>query len=101
MFRFEYEDRENTLYCYELEISKAAQRTGLGTILMGHLMTIGSAWEMDKIMLTVFKENSPALKFYQTVGFIIDPSSPSYLEDGTIADDVEDVDYEIMSKVCG
>lgn len=57
---------------------------------MQHLATIGTAWRMDKIMLTVFKgslsaflkvsavrtkskENMGALRFYQANGYVLHP----------------------------
>jgi len=94
MFRFEYEEGENLLYCYDLQVSKGFQRLGLGKILMQHLAAIGAEWDMAKMMLTVFKANSLAFKFYETFGFTIDPSSPSAVDEET-----DDVDYEILSKI--
>ncbi|KAH6917320.1 acyl-CoA N-acyltransferase [Coprinopsis sp. MPI-PUGE-AT-0042] len=90
MFRFEYEDGESLVYCYEIQISPGIQGIGLGRKLMGYLETIGNVYEMDKIMLTVLKANQKAFQFYEKYGFQIDPSSPSLHG--------EEVDYEIMSK---
>ncbi|KAF9015226.1 acyl-CoA N-acyltransferase [Cyathus striatus] len=103
MFRFEYEDRKNILYCYELQISRETQRNGLGKKLMTLLEQIALYWKMDKLMLTVFKANRDALKFYEAIGFTIDPTSPSqYLleEVDKKESSCYDVDYEILSKGC-
>ncbi|KAF8216152.1 acyl-CoA N-acyltransferase [Mycena galopus ATCC 62051] len=71
-FRFEFEDEDedlNILYCYDIQVSKTSQRHGLGRTLMNHLVKIGADFKMDKIMLTVFKGNKRALKFYKDFGY--------------------------------
>ncbi|RDB28763.1 N-alpha-acetyltransferase 40 [Hypsizygus marmoreus] len=98
MFRFEYEDGENILYCYDLQISRTCQRTGLGKALMQSLEQIGTGWRMGKIVLTVFKGNRSARDFYSASGFEVDESSPGYTEDGEDPVEEEEVDYEILSK---
>ncbi|KAJ7169952.1 acyl-CoA N-acyltransferase [Mycena filopes] len=90
-FRFEFEDDENILYCYDLQVSQSSQRHGLGRALMTHLAKIGKDFKLDKILLTVFKANTRALKFYKNFGFKIDETSP---EEG------DEEDYEILSKSC-
>ncbi|KAG6878380.1 hypothetical protein C0993_007562 [Termitomyces sp. T159_Od127] len=90
MFRFEYEEEENILYCYDLQIQLGYQRKGLGKMLMDILEKIGAAWGMEKVMLTVFKANQSAIRFYQVVGFVLDESSPDYVEEGNDSDTVED-----------
>ncbi|KAJ6610067.1 acyl-CoA N-acyltransferase [Mycena sp. CBHHK59/15] len=67
-FRFEFEEDESILYCYDLQVSPAVQRQGLGRALMDHLAKIGAHFCLDKIMLTVFKVNKGALKFYKAFG---------------------------------
>jgi len=54
-FRFEDEDGENVLYCYELQVSNVSQRHGLGKFLMQQLSNVGRHWQMQKVMLTVLK----------------------------------------------
>ncbi|KAF8735477.1 hypothetical protein AX14_001974 [Amanita brunnescens Koide BX004] len=90
MFRFEVEESSGVLYCYELQVSSTARRRGLGKMLMQQLWKIGSSWKMEKIMLTVLKENTAALEFYTKLGFAVDETSPSKFE--------QEVDYEIMSS---
>ncbi|KAF6765987.1 acyl-CoA N-acyltransferase [Ephemerocybe angulata] len=91
MFRFENEEEYCVLYCYELQVKEEMRGMGIGRCLMNVLECIGSEWRMQKLMLTVLKANKNAVKFYATVGFQIDASSPTnfgYKED-----------YEILSRV--
>jgi len=100
MFRFENEEGENVVYCYDIQISSQYRRNGIGKSLIEVLATIGMAFGMEKIVLTVLKANTRAFAFYQACGFIIDPASPSlYLP----VDDPskEGCDYEIMSRDIG
>ncbi|KAJ7181733.1 acyl-CoA N-acyltransferase [Mycena crocata] len=90
-FRFEFEEGQNILYCYDLQVSKASQRHGLGRALMNRLSKIGADFRLDKIMLTVFKANPKALTFYANLGFEVDPDSP---------DDDDEEDYKILCKNC-
>ncbi|KAG6911912.1 hypothetical protein DXG01_000159 [Tephrocybe rancida] len=99
MFRFEYEEKENILYCYDLQIRQAHQRTGMGKLLMRILERIGTAWSMEKVMLTVFKANGNAMKFYQASGFTMDESCPGYVDESDDPAAIEDADYEILSKL--
>ncbi|KAG7099284.1 hypothetical protein E1B28_001143 [Marasmius oreades] len=94
IFRFEYEEGLNLLYCYELQTQKFYQKKGLGKFLMNALDSIARKWKMDQIMLTVFKDNVNASRFYKDLGFGLDPTSPTD-EDG---EDLDAVDYEILSK---
>lgn len=74
MFRFDMEDDECVLYwygrlsmtsysswgthllpSYELQVSQSAQRGGMGKTLMACLYDIARRWNMQKVMLTVFK----------------------------------------------
>ncbi|KAL0580386.1 tRNA(Ser) Um(44) 2'-O-methyltransferase [Marasmius crinis-equi] len=94
MFRFEYEQGSDILYCYELQVLESYQRKSLGRLLMKALECIAQKWKMDQIMLTVFKANNRACQFYKAIGFTLDPTSPT-------EEDVEEfgiVDYEILSK---
>ncbi|KAJ7706104.1 acyl-CoA N-acyltransferase [Mycena rosella] len=88
-FRFEFEEDQNILYCYDLQVSKASQRHGLGRALMNHLAKIGTDFGLDKIMLTVFQGNTQALEFYANFGFETDPDSPG---------DDDEEDYRILCK---
>jgi len=54
MFRFEREDDVDLIYCYELQVAPEAQRQGLGRKIVDALVRIGKAYNMEKIVLTVF-----------------------------------------------
>ncbi|KAH9175362.1 acyl-CoA N-acyltransferase [Lactarius sanguifluus] len=90
MFRFEMENDERVLYCYELQVVQDVRRGGIGKTLVQCLCNIAHEYDMQKVMLTVFKENQMALLFYKAMGFIADPDPDLDHED--------DIDYWIMSK---
>ncbi|EGO00059.1 hypothetical protein SERLA73DRAFT_160099 [Serpula lacrymans var. lacrymans S7.3] len=91
MFRFEREDSQNVIYCYELQVKRETQRLGLGKRLTQCLVDVGTEWKMKKVMLTVFKSNEEAHQFYRSIGFSTDPTSPEFSEE-------DKCDYIIMSK---
>ncbi|KAF9569638.1 acyl-CoA N-acyltransferase [Agrocybe pediades] len=98
-FRFEVEEDENVLYCYDIQIKPSAQGLGLGRRLLDELAKLGSVFRMEKILLTVLKKNTRAIKFYEAVGFSVDPTSPGYLEsDEELIPENAEADYEILSK---
>ncbi|KAL1738295.1 acyl-CoA N-acyltransferase, partial [Schizophyllum fasciatum] len=105
-FRFEVEEGEDVVYLYEVQISNSCRRQGLGRILMEQARRIGEQYKMNRIMLTVFNANVPALKLYESLGFCLDPASPGYVgEDSDSAGDVgeeeaEEADYRILSRSC-
>ncbi|KAI7865155.1 hypothetical protein BDF14DRAFT_1875660 [Spinellus fusiger] len=84
-------------YCYELQLVETVRNHGLGEYLMDILDKIGSYWKMDKVMLTVFKANKGAFKFYKRIGFTLDEISPSVCLSALQA---RRFDYEILSKQC-
>jgi len=100
MFRFDREEGEEVVYCYELQVSKEDQHRGIGKILTQLLADIGGKWSMQKIMLTALKRNTAALQFYQSMGFTVDPTSPGYQSEGDdwVNEDDEEFDYQILSK---
>jgi ribosomal protein S18 acetylase RimI-like enzyme len=58
-------------------VEKSCQGRGLGSLLMKMLFAIGLALDLPKCMLTVFKINQSAIKFYShKLGFSIDEISP-------------------------
>jgi GNAT superfamily N-acetyltransferase len=92
MFRFDSEEMlsgelEPVVYCYELQVTKFAQRTGLGSALMNDMETLARVWDMHKVMLTCFLgtsssipktpaidssariANTSALAFYKSIGY--------------------------------
>ncbi|EIM92977.1 acyl-CoA N-acyltransferase [Stereum hirsutum FP-91666 SS1] len=98
MFRFIREQGENLVYCYELQVGKDARRTGIGRLLMQYLGEVGRHWKMDKIMLTVFRSNEPALAAYGSMGFAVDPTSPGYGDEADWDEEDRTTDYWIMSR---
>mmetsp|Transcript_5911 Transcript_5911/g.12401 ORF Transcript_5911/g.12401 Transcript_5911/m.12401 type:complete len:293 (-) Transcript_5911:123-1001(-) len=98
-FRFEPNDEdkptEEVLYVYEVQVSDAAQRSGLGKRLMNVMELVALRQGMKKVMLTVFKNNQRAMAFYlEKMKYVIDETSPSNF-------DGEEADYEILSKTIG
>ncbi|GAA6001744.1 hypothetical protein JCM10207_002293 [Rhodosporidiobolus poonsookiae] len=100
IFRFDTEDTASeddelcdVAYCYELQVDSAAQRSGVGQVLMDALERLGKAYRMDKVMLTVFKANASAVAFYSKIGFTTDEVDPSLYGQ-------PEVDYSILSKAC-
>lgn len=79
---------ECALYVYELHVDPDYQRQGLGQELMKMAKVIGTEFKMDKIMLTSFRFNLEALKFYQKLNYITDKSSPA----------INEADYIILSS---
>lgn len=72
-----------------MQIETSFQRKGLGKFMMSALEQCAKVWEMEKVVLTVLKNNPDAKNFFTNVGFELDDSSPgSY----------ENKDYEILSK---
>ncbi|KAI9460875.1 hypothetical protein BJY52DRAFT_234921 [Lactarius psammicola] len=70
MFRFVIEDEECVLYCYELQVAQGVRRGGIGKTLVQYLYDIAREWNMQKVMLTVFKENQMGLLFYKAMGSV-------------------------------
>ncbi|KAI8977452.1 hypothetical protein BDF20DRAFT_906474 [Mycotypha africana] len=88
----------NCTYCYELQLTENARNHGLGEFLMNLLYQIGCYWKMDKVMLTVFKANEGAFKFYtKKLGFKLDEISPGACLPRYKA---KHFDYELLSKPC-
>jgi ribosomal protein S18 acetylase RimI-like enzyme len=95
-FMVTYEDGVEVLYCYELHLAPLLQHIGLGKQLIGLYEEIGYNVGLGKGMLTVFKSNQPALRFYEKLGYSEDEFSPRpmKLRNGNI----KDFDYMILSK---
>lgn len=80
-FRFEWDDEDEpeypVLFLYEIQVSEDHRGKQLGSILLSYLKTISSTLGLAKILLTCFKANIAALRFYERNGFGIDANSPS------------------------
>ncbi|TPP67257.1 N-alpha-acetyltransferase 40 NatD catalytic subunit [Fasciola gigantica] len=91
-FRFEREMERPVLYCYEIQLRDRYRGRSIGRYLMNILSLIAKNSKMTSIMLTVFKFNERALRFFQNLGFVKDESDPSNFEGNP------KMDYLIMSK---
>lgn len=91
-FRFVEDDGALVLYLYEVQLAAATQNQGLGKFLMQLLLLVARKHGMELMVLTVFKNNTGAMRFYrERLGFEIDETSPSACGD-------DSQDYEILSK---
>uniref|UniRef100_M4BHW8 N-alpha-acetyltransferase 40 n=1 Tax=Hyaloperonospora arabidopsidis (strain Emoy2) TaxID=559515 RepID=M4BHW8_HYAAE len=91
-FRFLDDDGALVLYLYEIQLAAKVQRQGLGKFLMILLLLVAKKHGMELMVLTVFKRNAGAMRFYtERMGFKIDETSPSACRD-------DSQDYEILSK---
>ncbi|KAG0215676.1 N-alpha-acetyltransferase 40 [Mortierella sp. GBA30] len=83
-------------YCFEVQVVPEYQRRGIGAYLISLLETIGKLTRMEKVMLTVFKANKSAIKFYtDQLHYKYDEISPCVcLTRGRASR----FDYEILSK---
>lgn len=72
-----------------MHVDESSQRRGLGTFMMKTLEKIANYWKMEKIVLTVLKNDEGALNFYKKLDYFVDETSP---------DKQDKADYEILSK---
>lgn len=98
-FRYEEDDEDDPTapvsYIYELQIQSKQQKVGLGKRLMNIVEMLALKSRMQKVMLTVFKANSNAMRFYlNKMKYEVDECSPSNFE----GEENESCDYEILSK---
>lgn len=71
-----------------ISVSAAAQGQGVGTALMQALCDYADRWgQVQRIELTVFTDNTRAVRLYQRFGFRIEGTQRAYaLRDGAFAD---------------
>lgn len=95
-FMVTYEDGKEVVYCYEIHLASRARGRGLGMLLMRRMEEIGRLVGVEKAMLTVFKSNATARRFYERGGYEVDEYSPQprRLRNGAI----KEFDYLILSK---
>eukprot|EP00116_Pleurobrachia_bachei_P005675 sb/3465937/ len=94
-FKFDFDEEEEVLYCYEVQVVDEMRSKGVGKFMMQILELIGSTTSMKKMMVTVFKHNSRSIHFFKDVlKYTDDETSPRY------CDPLEESEYcyEIMSK---
>lgn len=94
-FMVTYEDGREVIYCYEVHVAPKVQGQGIGMHLMMLLRSIGVNIGLEKAMLTCFRSNRRALRFYKSIGYKVDENSPRSIRLRT--GEVEP-DYYIMSK---
>lgn len=95
-FMITYEDGHEVVYIYELHFREQSRGAGWGSMLMEVAEQIGHEIGVDKAMLTVFKSNDRAVKWYKKRGYEVDEYSPEprKLRDGTVIE----LKYLILSK---
>ncbi|KAL6256282.1 N-alpha-acetyltransferase 40 [Pogonomyrmex barbatus] len=93
-FRFDVDNGDVVLYCYELQLEPSARRKGLGRFMMSALESMAYQNQMLKVVLTVFKHNPSAIQFFYALGYKLDNSNPPASAH---------LDYIILSKqnLCG
>ncbi len=95
-FMVTYEDGDEVVYIYEIHFLQELQGKGHGRRLMSFVEAIGREVGVEKAMLTVFKSNNRAVKWYEKLGYAEDEFSPEprKLRNGT----VKEPTYVILSK---
>jgi len=95
-FMITYEDSHEVMYVYEIHLDVSLRSQGVGTMLMQMVESVGQKAGLEKCMLTVFKTNQKALRWYEHCGYGIDDFSPGprLLRNGTIKEPT----YLILSK---
>lgn len=95
-FMLTHEDGIPVIYIYEIHLKPHMRGTGMGRHLMVLVETIGSSVGVEKSMLTVFRSNDKAIRWYDRLGYGVDEYSPP---DKTLrGGKVKQSDYLILSK---
>ena len=98
-FMVTYEDGHEVLYVYEIHFTPSLQRSGHGKEFMSWAYGLGHNIGLEKIMLTVFRQNTYAESWYKGQGYTVDEYSPKdrVFRDGTVKKST----YVILSKSLG
>lgn len=93
-FRFDIEYEVEVVYCYEVHLEDELRSKGLGKFMMQILEMLALKTAMRKVVLTAFKHNPEAMRFFkEKLKYEIDEMSPEPEHEP------EDPDfYEILSK---
>ena len=96
-FRFDPDDEVHAsravLYVRELQVAQPFRSSGLGARIMNLLQRVAGQFELDCVMLTVFKTNARALSFYmEKLEYSIDAGDPVNFS--------RDVCYHVLSRRC-
>ncbi|PNS21781.1 hypothetical protein CAC42_379 [Sphaceloma murrayae] len=95
-FMLTHEDGLPVIYIYEIHLQQHARGSGTGKMLMSLMEHIGLSVGVEKSMLTVFRRNDMAVKWYERLGYMVDKYSPQDKE--LRGGKVKQSDYLIMSK---
>ncbi|XP_054710819.1 N-alpha-acetyltransferase 40-like [Uloborus diversus] len=99
-FRFDIEEHQPILYCYELQIYPEIQRKGVGKHMMDMLFLIAYHFKLVKIVLTVFKHNSAGIDFYmKALTFRYDETCPKEEEEKCYVIFCKFVDKSELQKI--
>ena len=94
-FRFDLDNDIEVLYCYEIQLEKSVRNKGLGKFVMQILQLLAHRYNMQKVMVTVFKDNEKAMDFFtKLLKFEHDETSPRNYDPLH----PEDYCYEILSR---
>jgi len=93
-FRFDVEDCIEVVYCYEIQLRKDIRGKGLGKFMMQILELLAIKVKMQKVILTVFKANCDAVRFFTNLKYVMDETCPRL----TDPNNAHEYDYEILSK---
>ena len=90
-FRFDLDYDDEVVYCYEIQLTTACRRSGLGKFMMMILELLAFKKQMLYVRLTVLKHNDGANGFFKACG---------YTRDKTCLEDTiyQTYCYEILSK---
>eukprot|EP00127_Corallochytrium_limacisporum_P003813 Clim_evm27s153 gene=Clim_evmTU27s153 len=90
-YRFELEDGVDVIYLYEIQVQNGHRNKGIGRHMVTYLQDLGTELGLGKVLLTCFKHNPDAMRFYkERFDFAEDDSSPN------VCDPYNPVDYEIL-----
>jgi ribosomal protein S18 acetylase RimI-like enzyme len=64
------------LYVYEIHLGEGLRGLGIGKHLMRVAEHVAKETRMDKVILTVYTANENAERFYRSLGYITDETSP-------------------------
>mmetsp|Transcript_1469 Transcript_1469/g.4162 ORF Transcript_1469/g.4162 Transcript_1469/m.4162 type:complete len:226 (+) Transcript_1469:148-825(+) len=95
-FRYEPDDDDEparaTLYVRELQVAEARRGSGVGRRIMSLLQLVGAKLGLDCVLLTVFKSNLGATRFYlERLSYAVDGDDPSQHGDA-------DACFQILSR---
>jgi len=102
-FRFDIDNDDEVLYCYEIQLSPEVRRKGLGKFLMQILELMAFKAQMSKVMVTVFKHHTDSNEFFiNKLKYAVDETSPDEsIEDAIFYPEETPVTYRILSKPIG